>query len=178
MIWALSMLFAALQTDAVLRVFAETRFLLLVNILRMVLLVGTIGWFLSALGPRGAVLVTLLGILAAKLFALGRMRRLLRVGLRELLPWRALAVTLFVSAAAAVPACLIRSVSELPIFPRLLLTALTYATACLALRHLLTSRDPAAAGGRREQKTIGEPPFGGVPLFGEAGRRAREGGKA
>ena len=177
MIWALSMLFAALQTDAVLRVFAQTRFLLLLNSVRMVLLLGTIGWFLSTFGPRGAVLVTLLGMLTAKILALGRIRALLRVDLRRLLPWRALGMNVLVAGTAAVPALLIRSASGVPLLPRLLLTGLTYATACLALRTLLPRWASASSGGP-DERAVGDKRFPGVPLFGEAGRRSGEEGKA
>ncbi|HUD70382.1 MAG TPA: oligosaccharide flippase family protein, partial [Dongiaceae bacterium] len=85
--WSLSILFPVLQTDGVLRVFARTRVLLLVNIARLLLIAGSISWFLSTFGLMGAVLVTLAKMLLAKILMLFEMKRLLGVGFGGLLPW-------------------------------------------------------------------------------------------
>jgi Na+-driven multidrug efflux pump len=60
MIWCFTIVPSALSVDAVLRVYARTRFLLGMNLLRLVLISTSIGWFLSTFGLAGAVLVTLL----------------------------------------------------------------------------------------------------------------------
>ena len=60
MVWVLTMLPAVFAVDAVLRVYAQTRFLLVMNLVRFAFVAGLIGWFLSSFGLMGAVLVTLL----------------------------------------------------------------------------------------------------------------------
>ena len=115
MAWSLSVLFPVFQTDGVLRVFARTRFLLVMNALRLLVILGSIFWFLSTFGLLGAVLVTLFGMLVAKVFSLAKVSRLLGTGFRGLLPWRGLATTAVLSAAAALPAYVV--VKELSAHP-------------------------------------------------------------
>ena len=53
--------------DAVLRVYAQTRFLLAMNLLRLAIVAALIGWsFMTLFGLRGAVLVTLLATAVVK----------------------------------------------------------------------------------------------------------------
>src|SRR5205823_5179513 len=75
MVWSLSILFASIQTDGVMRVFAQTRFLFVVNVLRLGILVAVMHLFLARFHLLGAVLVTLVGIVFAKTAALARIRR-------------------------------------------------------------------------------------------------------
>jgi O-antigen/teichoic acid export membrane protein len=106
--WCLTIVLAVLQTDGVLRAFAQTRLLLKLSAFRLLLVVLLIFPFLSRFHLVGAAVATVLATAAAKLGGLARMRRLMEVGLRGLLPWRALAGTLAVSAAAAGVALLVR----------------------------------------------------------------------
>ena len=133
MIWTLSMLFAALLTDGVLRVFAETRFLIVQNLVRLGLVLATIHWFIAELGLIGAVLVTLLTTTVSKLLVLARIKSVMRVSLGQLLPWRSLAITLLIAGGAAVPAILLRSVARLPDVILLLATGLVYSGAYYVL---------------------------------------------
>jgi O-antigen/teichoic acid export membrane protein len=87
MIWVLMMLPAVTAVDAVLRVYAQTRFLLAMNLVRFVCVAGLTGWFLSMFGLGGAVLVTLLAMTIVKALGVVRIARLMRVGWREALPW-------------------------------------------------------------------------------------------
>jgi len=107
MVWTLSMLLATLMTDAALRVFAEMRFLIFQNLLRLLLIVAMIQWFLARYDLMGAILVTLLASVIAKLFALARLRHVMKVSLARLLPWKSLAITALIATAAAVPAALV-----------------------------------------------------------------------
>lgn len=134
MVWTLSMLFATLMTDGALRVLAETRFLILQNLLRLVLIIALIQWFLARFDLMGAILVTLLATAVAKVVALARIKHVLKVPLARLLPWKSLGITALIASAAAIPALLIErvlTVSALsppgPIL--LLLTGVVY-TAC------------------------------------------------
>ena len=97
-------LFATLPTDAALRAFAETRFLLWINIGKLALVAVSLPILLATLGLTGAVLSTLLAGGVAKVVAIARVRQRLAVPLRALLPGRALVAIAIASAAAAVGA--------------------------------------------------------------------------
>ena len=103
-IWVLTMLPAVMAVDAVLRVYAQTRFLLVMNLVRLLCVAGLIGACLSAFGLPGAVLVTLLALAATKTLGLLRIAALMRVGLGELLPWRRLAAMALITLVAVTPA--------------------------------------------------------------------------
>jgi O-antigen/teichoic acid export membrane protein len=87
MIWVLTMLPAVMAVDAVLRVYAQTRFLLVMNLVRFVFVAGLIGWFLNSFGLLGAVGVTLLAMTVTKSLGVVRIAKLMNVGPREALPW-------------------------------------------------------------------------------------------
>src|SRR5215813_7324207 len=107
MVWSLSILLAAFQTDGVLRVFAEMRCLFTINVARLALVLLTMGWFLSTFKLMGAVLITLVGMLLAKIMAIARIRKVLETSFRELLPWRNLAGILIAAGVAAIPAAIL-----------------------------------------------------------------------
>jgi len=104
MIWCLTIVPSAFSVDAVLRVYARTRFLLAMNVARLVLIAISIGWFLSTFGLAGAVLVTLLSTTVVKTLGVFRIARLLKVGLGDVLPWGRLAGTAIQAGIAAAPA--------------------------------------------------------------------------
>src|SRR6185369_16807675 len=104
MVWCLSILLSAFQIDGVLRVFAEMKYLVGINLVRLVLVLAFMGWFLSTFKLMGAVLITLVGMFIAKLLAVIRIRTLLETSFREVLPWKSLAGILVAAAAAAIPA--------------------------------------------------------------------------
>jgi O-antigen/teichoic acid export membrane protein len=103
-VWALTVLPAIVAVDAVLRAYAETRWLLAMNLVRLGFVIALIGWFLGVFGLAGAVLVTLLATVVAKAFALVRVSTLLQVSLAEVLPWAALVRLALRAVVAAVPA--------------------------------------------------------------------------
>jgi O-antigen/teichoic acid export membrane protein len=109
MVWSLSILFAVFQTDGVLRVFAQTRFLFLMNLSRLAVIAALMTWSLNNLHLIGAVLVTMVGILVAKTMALMRIRSLLKAPIRHLMPWLSLGGIAIVSMLAAIPAAFISS---------------------------------------------------------------------
>jgi O-antigen/teichoic acid export membrane protein len=133
MLWSTSMLFTAIMTDSVLRVHADTRFLIVLNVIRLLVLALAINLFLSRFGLLGAVLVTLLATLAAKVVALGRIKAILRCRIARLLPWGSLASTLAISAAAALPCLLLEPALALPTLPALLILGAVYAAAYAGL---------------------------------------------
>ncbi len=146
LVWSLSILFPVLQTDGVLRVFARTRFLLLVNVTRLLLILGSISWFLSTFGLMGAVLVTLSGMIVAKGLMLFDMSRLLKVGLRGLLPWRGLVATAGLAVAAAAPAwAVMKALTDHPL-AGLAAAGMTYASIYLAALAGIHGRRRAGGG--------------------------------
>src|SRR5262245_49650500 len=107
MVWCLSILLSAFLTDSVLRVFAEIRYLFKTNLVRLALVVLMMGWFLSTFHLMGAVLITLVGMLVAKIMAMARIRKLLEASYAEILPWKHLGGVLLVAVAAAIPAAIL-----------------------------------------------------------------------
>jgi O-antigen/teichoic acid export membrane protein len=103
MVWALTILPSIFAVNAVLRVFAETRFLLVMNVVRLGMVAALIGWFLSAFGMSGAVLVTLVSTLLVNCVGVARIARLLHLSLAEALPWGRLAAIFACAAVAALP---------------------------------------------------------------------------
>jgi O-antigen/teichoic acid export membrane protein len=133
MLWSLTMLASVLVVDGVLRVFAQTRYLVVQNILHLAIVAGLAGVFIRSFGLQGAVLVTLLATLTVRSVAIVRISRLMGVGLADALPWRRLATAAACAAVAALPAWLIVKGAELHPIVALLLAAPTYALAYAAL---------------------------------------------
>jgi O-antigen/teichoic acid export membrane protein len=102
-VWVLTMLPAVMAVDAVLRVYAQTRFLLVMNLVRFVCVASLIGACLSSFGLIGAVFVTLLGLTVTKTLGVVRVARLMHVGLRGALPWRQLGGTATLAVLSTVP---------------------------------------------------------------------------
>lgn len=146
-VWSGLILLATLQVDGVLRVFAETRFLFLLNLIRLSITGGLLIPALTNLHLIGPVMVILLATVVFKLLALGRMTRLLGVGLRQLLPWRRI-VTLvsasIIPAAGAIPLKMV--VTMRPVASLLTVSGVYSAVYCLlAWRfHLLTAGEEHA----------------------------------
>ncbi len=113
-IWTTSMLLAALLTDSLLRVHAENRFLILQNCVRLTLIAVLIHPLLERYGLIGAVMVTFLAAIVAKVLALWRTKVVLEVGLSQLLPWGSLAKILLLATAAALPVLLMKLALPLP----------------------------------------------------------------
>jgi len=110
MVWCLMILPSAFPVDGVLRVYAQTRFLLVMNAVRLAVVAALIGWFLSTFGLIGAVLVTLAGTTIIKTAALARIARLMHVGFGEVLPWKRLGVLAVHASVAVVPAWILTRV--------------------------------------------------------------------
>src|SRR5262249_33181072 len=126
MVWCLSILMAAFQTDGVLRVFAEMRCLFIINVVRLVSVLLFMGWFLSTFKLMGAVLITLLGMLLAKVMSLARIRKVLETSYAELLPWRNLGGILLAAMLAAIPALILNGKLSIPVLVLLPLSGIAY----------------------------------------------------
>jgi hypothetical protein len=104
MLWTLTIVPSVFCVDAVLRVYAQTRFLFAMNLLRLAIVAGSIGWFLSAFGLSGAVLVTLVSTALVRIAGIARIARLMGLGIGDALPWPRLLAIGAAAVVAAVPA--------------------------------------------------------------------------
>jgi O-antigen/teichoic acid export membrane protein len=137
MVSVLFLLMSPLQVDAVLRVYAQTRFLVVLNLVRLVFIAALITWFLAEFHLIGAILVTVLGTALVKGLALARIRGLLGVRGTEVLPWGSLARVLGAAGAAAVPVLAIKAGLELGPLAALLVTGPVYAAAYAGAAYLV-----------------------------------------
>ena len=103
MVWALTFLPSIFAVNAVLRVFAETRFLLVMNVVRLAMVAALIGWCLSTFGMSGAVLVTLVSTLLVTIVGVARIAHLLQLSFADALPWGRLAAIFACAVVAALP---------------------------------------------------------------------------
>lgn len=124
---------AAFQVDSVLRVYALTRFLIVMNLARLAVVLAGIWWAMATFHLLGAIGVTVVGMAVAKALALWRMAGVLHVPVSRVLPWRALVRTVGLVAVAAGAVVWLRS--SLPVMPPLLhgaVLAALYAAVYLA----------------------------------------------
>lgn len=128
-----AVLLATVMTDSVLRVYAETRYLIFANVVRLAFVAASVSWFLGRYGLIGAVIVTVLAGALFKALGLVRIKFLFRCPLSLLLPWGALLRTLALTAIAAAPAAALQIAFPLPALPALLAGGALYAVACFAV---------------------------------------------
>jgi len=129
MVWCLMIVPSAFAVDAVLRAYAQPRFLLAMNIVRLAVIAGLIGPFIRVFGLTGAALVTLAATTLVKAAAVGKIARLMNVGVRDVLPWKRLAATAGQAAAAVVPAWWALRIPSVSLSVALVMSAAAYATA-------------------------------------------------
>lgn len=144
MLWSLTMLASVLLADGVLRVFAQTRYLLAQNVIHLAIVASLAGTFLGWFGLQGAVLVTLLATLTVKSVAVVRICRLMRIPLTDALPWRALGTAAAFAAIATAPALAVNRLS-LPPLAALPLAGSAYAIVYAALYFAVNRRGPLTA---------------------------------
>ena len=131
--WASMILLAPLQVDGVLRVFAETRLILVLNFVRVVIIAGLLKWSLNVFHLLGPVLVIFLALFVFKVAALVRMRKLLHVATSNLLPWRKLSGIAVASASAAAIARAAQVALHGPLLAELLLTGAVFSVSYAVL---------------------------------------------
>jgi len=133
MVWSTAIVFAILPTNAVLRVFAQTRFMLVLNIISLVLIASGIKWFLLKYDLIGAVLITVITAAFAKGLALLKVKSLLRVSIHDLLPWRSLTGISLAATAACLPTLVLQHQLQLPVHTILAISGVFYTSLFLAL---------------------------------------------
>lgn len=114
MVWSVLMLFPVLMTNGVLRVFADTKFIIKLNAVKLVIIAMGINAFLSAFGMMGAVIITLLAMATATVIALVRIGTLMHCSWREVLPWGHLARICAIAVAVAIPVVALKAYIDLP----------------------------------------------------------------
>jgi O-antigen/teichoic acid export membrane protein len=145
-VWCLMIVPSAFAVDGVLRAHARTRFLLVMNIARLVVIVGLVGWLISVFGIVGAVLATLVGTVVVKIMAIGQIARVMDVGISGVLPWKRLAVTALNAGIPLVPAWMVMDVVPDPILWNAALSVAVYGAFYGALWYLLHAHvNPAPA---------------------------------
>ena len=108
-IWASMIFLSTFQVDGVMRVFAQNRALLVLNLMRLAVMGLLMRWFLLDFHLMGAVLVVLLATILFKAGALMRMKTLMGAEVSELLPWRDLSALFGASWGAAACAWIIQT---------------------------------------------------------------------
>jgi O-antigen/teichoic acid export membrane protein len=140
-----SIVLATLQVDAVLRVYAQIRTMLVLQVIRLTIIASTIAWFVGMFHLQGAVLVTLLATATAKTLALAWIARLTGTPMWRLLPWASLAGIWVAALAAAGPAWLVRTYLDAAPLVIVLATGAVYGGTYLGLLSLGARLRPAGA---------------------------------
>jgi len=143
-LWTCTLVLAIPCVDAVLRARAQTRFLLGLNVVRLVMVVALIGWCLDVFGLSGAVLAMLAATAATRAVAIGRIASLMGVRLSAVLPWRPLAATTACALLAAVPAVWLVRAVPMPPFAAVASAAAIYGAVYAGLCLRLLGGAPAA----------------------------------
>jgi len=149
MIWSLTILPSIFAVNAVLRVFAQTRFLLIMNLIRLAMVAALIGWFLSMFGMSGAVLVTLLSTALVNILGVARIARLLHLTFSNSLPWSQLGGIAARAGIAALPVLWLTRETTLSPVVGLVAGGVVYAAIYFALSygsHITARFLPSAQG--------------------------------
>ena len=108
MVGTVMILLAAVMTDSVLRVYAQTRYLIVLNVIRLGVVAGAIMAFMALMGIVGAVVATVFATLVFKLLGLVRIKRLLNSSFSRILPWGGLARVALIATAGALPSLIVK----------------------------------------------------------------------
>jgi len=156
MVWALTILPSIFAVNAVLRVFAETRFLLIMNVIRLAMVAALIGWFLSTFGMSGAVLVTFVSTLLVNVVGVARIAHLLHLSFADTLPWGRLATIFGCAVAAALPVVWITREFALQPIVAVGLSSASYAAVYFGLSYLMVrlKADPTDDYRRMQAGTV------------------------
>lgn len=136
MVWSAIILLAGLMTDSVLRVYAQTRIMFALYLLKLLIIAASIKWFLSHFHLLGAVLVTISASLVTKGLALFRIKALMKVRFSELLPWSGLGAILTAAVAASLPVLAVKTILQVSPLSLLLTAGSAYALSYLGLLFL------------------------------------------
>jgi O-antigen/teichoic acid export membrane protein len=150
LIWSTTVLLPVLQTDGVLRVFAQTRFLVYMNAVKLLLTAALISLFITRFGVSGAALVTVMVSFLAKILSLARFKSVAAISFPALLPWKDLAVNAVVTAIAAGSAMLLKTHMDAPLLIILFATGAMFTVVYVGLgltMRLITTEERQALFG-------------------------------
>ena len=147
MIGVTAILFASVPVDGLLRVYAKTRTLLVMNLARLALIAMLIHWSIVSFGLVGAIAVTVVALALGKAIGLATAASLWHVGIGRLLPWRALSLIAATSLVAGLPALAVASGVQTAPAVRLLAVGIVYVStyAAIAMAFGLLSTQERAA---------------------------------
>jgi O-antigen/teichoic acid export membrane protein len=132
-LWAMATALQALPTDAAMRVYADTRMILALNVIRFLFVVLTISYALNRFGLIGPVLVTIGAAALAKALALVRIAKLVKVRFLHVVDWK---LAGFVSAAtmvSGISASLVRGRFHATPLGGLAISGISFTVCCSAL---------------------------------------------
>jgi len=130
-LWALMTTAFAFPTDAVLRVYADTRAILALNLFRLVFVASLIGFAISRFGLIGPVVVTLSSLFLSKALALVRISRLMSVGIRHVIDWKIAGLSVAVTVLSCAVALGVRRQFEVTPLIGLSILGSIYGTCCI-----------------------------------------------
>jgi O-antigen/teichoic acid export membrane protein len=142
-----AIVFAVVPIDGLLRVYAKTRTLLAINLLRVTIIALLIHWSITSFGLVGAMLVTMLALSLGKAIGLLSAASLWRIGIGTLLPWRVLGLIAVLSITAGLPALAISYGLETSPFVRIVVVGTVYVSAYVGMAMglgLLSAQERAA----------------------------------
>jgi len=122
MVWSTVVLLATMPAESVLRVYAQVRYLFVVKTVCLAFVVSLIYFFLMHFGLMGAVFVTILASCLAKTLCMVRMKKMMQVPVRQLLPWTSLAAVLGTTVISSTIAFAIQYLADVPALVSLCLT--------------------------------------------------------
>jgi O-antigen/teichoic acid export membrane protein len=141
MLWSLTIVASILVVDSVLRVYAQTRFLLVLNTIHFIVVAALAGPFLTMFGLRGAVLISLLATAIVKSVAVVRIAQLMNVPVERALPWDRLGTAAVCALVAAIPAFAVTRAFVMPPLVSLIAGTAVYGLAYLSVVRLLLGED-------------------------------------
>jgi len=121
-----AIVFAAIPIDGLLRVYAKTKTLLAINLLRVTMIALLIHWSITALGLIGAIFVTMLALAFGKAIGIFSAASLWHLGIRNVLPWRVLGLIAVLSLTAGLPALAVAYGLETNPFVRIVTVGTVY----------------------------------------------------
>jgi O-antigen/teichoic acid export membrane protein len=133
MVGVAAVFFAAIPIDGLLRVYARTKVLLMINLVRLALIAFLIHSAIQSFGLVGAISVTVIALAVGKAIGLAAAGSVWNVGIGRLLPWRALSLIAVVSAAAALPALAVGYALEAAPVIRIVAAGAVYGSAYAAM---------------------------------------------
>jgi O-antigen/teichoic acid export membrane protein len=131
--WTSIILLTIFQVDGALRVFAQTRLILILNLVRLGIVAGLLKWSLATFHLLGPALVIVFAMLVFKVAALFRIKKLLSVSAGELLPWWNLISLAGVAAISAAAAFLVKSQLHVSVIATLIVASLVFGAVYIAL---------------------------------------------